>query len=328
MSRTYRATGINLKSMPFGEADRLLTILTREHGLIQAIAMGSRKHNSSLTGRSGLFVVNDLLIVKGRSLDKVTQAETLESYPKLGKDLQKLTVSQYLAELCLCQALSDQPQEELFVTLNQQLQQLQQATPGEVLPCFLYAFVQFLSLGGVVPQVDRCCVTGEPVQPDFTDPSWRSGFSVAAGGVVTLAALEQLRQIPKPVPARSRSHTGLSAYPKESLSSSPAIAEPKPQRLSFNSTGRSRSAHLNRELAATELALLQTLIQALPSSTNQAEPLPLDFAQLASFNELWFSIEQLLRQYAQYHFDRPIRSAALMDACFLNSSISSQSPEL
>src|SRR5512147_915068 len=101
--------------MPFGEADRLLTILTREHGLIQAIAMGARKHSSSLAGRSGLFVVNDLLIVKGRSLDKVTQAETLESYPKLGKDLQKLTVSQYLAELCLCQALSDQPQEELFV---------------------------------------------------------------------------------------------------------------------------------------------------------------------------------------------------------------------
>ncbi len=321
MSRTYRATGINLKSMPFGEADRLLTILTREHGLIQAIAMGSRKHNSSLAGRSGLFVVNDLLIVKGRSLDKVTQAETLESYPKLGKNLQKLTVSQYLAELCLCQALSDQPQEELFVTLNLQLRQLEQAAPGEVLPCFLYAFVQFLSLGGVVPQVDRCCVTGERVQPDFTDPNWRSGFSVAAGGVVTLAALEQLRQIPKPVPARSRFH---STHSQDPFSSKAIISESRPQRLTSYS---SRTPHLNQELAATELALLQTLIQALPSSTNEVEASTLDFAQLAAFNELWFSIEQLLRQYAQYHFDRPIRSAALMDACFLNSPISSQSPE-
>lgn len=322
MSRTYRATGINLKSMPFGEADRLLTILTREHGLIQAIAMGARKHNSSLSGRSGLFVVNDLLIVKGRSLDKVTQAETLESYPKLGKDLQKLTVSQYLAELCLCQALSDQPQEELFVTLNQQLRQLEQVTPGEILPCFLYAFVQFLSLGGVVPQVDRCCVTGERMQPDFADPNWRSGFSVAAGGVVTFAVLEQLRQIPKPVPARSRFH---STHPQDPFSSNTIVSESRPQRLI--SPYSSRTPHLNRELAATELALLQTLIQALPSNTNQAKASALDFAQLASFNEFWFAIEQLLRQYAQYHFDRPIRSAALMDACFLNSSISSQSPE-
>jgi DNA repair protein RecO (recombination protein O) len=325
MSRTYRATGINLKSMPFGEADRLLTILTREHGLIQAIAMGSRKHNSSLAGRSGLFVVNDLLLVKGRSLDKVTQAETLESYPKLGKDLQKLTVSQYLAELCLYQALSDQPQEELFVALNQQLLQLEQAASGEVLPCFLYAFVQLLSLGGVVPQVDRCCITGELLQPDLTDPKWRSGFSVAAGGVVTLAALEELRQIPKPVPARSHSHTDPPVHPTKSRVSSSVVAESKSQRsLSYSS----RSTHLNRELGAIELTLLQTLIQALPSSPTETETSTLDFAQLADFNELWFSIERLLRQYAQYHFDRPIRSAALMDACFLNSSVSSQSPEL
>ncbi|MGC8712201.1 MAG: DNA repair protein RecO [Leptodesmis sp.] len=324
MNRTYRATGINLKSMPFGEADRLLTILTREYGLIQAIAMGARKHNSSLAGRSGLFVVNDLLLVKGRSLDKVTQAETLESYPKLGQNLQKLTVSQYLAELCLCQALSDQPQEELFVALNQQLQQLEQAAAGEVLPCFLYAFVQLLSLGGVVPQVDRCCVTGQPLHPDLTDPNWRSGFSVAAGGVVTLAALQQLRDIPQPIPARSRSHAHSSTSPDASSSSRRIAAETKSQRSTAYS---SRSPHLNRELEAIELTLLQTLIQALPSSPIEPEPSPLDFAQLATFNELWFSIERLLRQYAQYHFDRPIRSAALMDACFLNSSVSSQSPE-
>ncbi|HEY9873712.1 MAG TPA: recombination protein O N-terminal domain-containing protein, partial [Candidatus Obscuribacterales bacterium] len=81
MSRTYKATGINLKSMPLGEADRLLTILTREFGLIRAVAPGARKHHSKLSGRSGLFVVNELLIAQGRSLDKITQAETKESYP-------------------------------------------------------------------------------------------------------------------------------------------------------------------------------------------------------------------------------------------------------
>ena len=109
MSRTYKATGINLKSMPMGESDRLLTVLTREYGLVQVLAMGARKHNSSLAGRSGLFVVNQLLIAKGKSLDKLTQAETLESYPGLAQDLRRLTASQYLAELCLCQALSEQP---------------------------------------------------------------------------------------------------------------------------------------------------------------------------------------------------------------------------
>ena len=69
MSRTYKATGINLKATAFGESDRIVTILTREFGLIRATAPGARKHLSSLGGRSGMFVVNQLLIAKGRSID-------------------------------------------------------------------------------------------------------------------------------------------------------------------------------------------------------------------------------------------------------------------
>src|SRR4028119_989456 len=121
MSRTYKATGINLKSMPLGEADKLVTILTREFGLIRAVAPGARKQKSQLGGRSGLFVVNELLIAKGRSLDKIIQAETKESYPGLGKDLGKLAASQYLAELVLCQADAEQPQEGLYDVLNEHL---------------------------------------------------------------------------------------------------------------------------------------------------------------------------------------------------------------
>ena len=92
MSGTYKATGINLKGIPIGENDRLVTILTREYGLIRAIVPGARKPNSSLGGRSALFVVNNLLIVKGRSLDKITQAQTVITYKKSIGDLGKLAV--------------------------------------------------------------------------------------------------------------------------------------------------------------------------------------------------------------------------------------------
>ena len=69
MSRTYKATGINLKAIPMGENDRLMTILTKEYGLLRAIAPGARKHKSRLGGRSALFVVNELMLSKGKSLD-------------------------------------------------------------------------------------------------------------------------------------------------------------------------------------------------------------------------------------------------------------------
>ncbi|MFO0209302.1 MAG: DNA repair protein RecO, partial [Pseudanabaena sp.] len=98
MPKEYQAIGINLKGMPLGEHDRLLTILTKECGLIKAVATGARKHRSAMAGRSGLFVVNDLQISVGRSMDRIKNAEMLQSFVGLGKTLAKLTAAQYLSE--------------------------------------------------------------------------------------------------------------------------------------------------------------------------------------------------------------------------------------
>lgn len=304
MSRTYKAVGINLKSQPMGESDRLLTILTKEYGLIRAIAMGARKHHSSLSGRSGLFVVNHLLIVKGRSLDKVTQAETLESYPKLGQDLKKLTASQYLAELCLCQALSDQPQEELFALLNHHLKQLERSPDALILPYLVYAIFQLLVLEGVAPEVHRCCVTQQPLNPPVDDPHWRAGFSIPSGGAVKFEVLQNLQQ-------QAPDHT---------------IANPGHSKSSLKHVSR-----LHRAISATELALLQicaSYSQAAGQIGDLNDENLLDTLSVIAEKfsiEHWLAIERFMRQYAQYHFDRPIRSATLVDACFLPSSTSSTS---
>jgi DNA repair protein RecO (recombination protein O) len=285
MSRTYKATGINLKSQPLGESDRLLTILTREFGLVRAIAMGARKHNSKLGGRSGLFVVNDLLIAKGRSLDKITQADTLESYPGLGLDLKKLTASQYLAELCLCQALSEQPQDELFLLLNEHLQRLERSPAPLVMAHLTHAIFQMLVLAGVAPQVYACCMTRQAIAPNFGHSDWRTGFSIPAGGTVTLEVLERLN--------------AQNQHPRPPVASKPSAATQ------------------NVRITAAELFLLQQLAQpqlpdlAVLPATAPAAPVALPSAAL------WCAVERLLRQYSQFHFDRQIRSATLIEACFL-----------
>lgn len=264
MSRTYKATGINLKAIPMGEADRLITILTREHGLVRVMAVGARKQNAKLGGRSDLFVVNDLLIAKGRSLDKVIQAETLASYPGLGQDLKKLTASQYLAELSLCQAMSEQPQEDLFILLNEHLKRLERSPDTLVMAHLTHAVFQLLALGGVAPQVQQCCVTRRPLTPNFADAHWRIVFSIPSGGVVVTAKAER-----------------------------PTLDLP---------------------ITATQLALLQQLAQAaLPDPNSFIPHLPLDSSKVEG---LWRGTERILRLYAQYHFDRVIRSATLIDSCF------------
>ncbi|MGB5595206.1 MAG: DNA repair protein RecO [Crocosphaera sp.] len=200
MSRTYQATGIILKGMPFQEADRLVTLLSPEYGLIRAIVPGARKQKSRLRGRCELFVVNELLIAKGRSLDKIIQAETLESYPGLSKELGKLAAAQYLAEIVLCLALDAEPQPELYELLNEHLRRLEKMSTSESLYGYLaQAVFHLLAIAGIGPQVHRCCLTQEDLTPNFHDPSWCVGFSFDAGGLINLGIKDTEKNIPNPV---------------------------------------------------------------------------------------------------------------------------------
>ncbi len=251
MSQTYQATGINLKGKPFGERDRLLTILTPEYGLIQAVAGGARKYQSRLRGRSELLVVNQMLLVKGRSsLYRLTQAETLYTHSKLSQNLGKLTVSQYLVEIVLRFALSEQPQTELFTLLQEHLHRIEDCSPNpKMLLCLLnQGMFHLLSLAGIAPQLYRCCLTQRPLNLDQRDPHGRIGFSYQAGGIIFQG-----------------------------------------------------NESVNHVLSLAELMLLQQLSEPTLSADISADIVHLQ------------AIEQLLRNYTEYHFHYTIRSASLVE---------------
>ncbi|MBD0386780.1 MAG: DNA repair protein RecO [Nostoc sp. C3-bin3] len=307
MSRTYKATGINLKTQVLGESDKIVTILTPEFGLIRAVAPGARKHNSSLGGRSGMFVVNELLIAKGRSLDKITQAQTLKTYPGLAKNLGKLAASQYLAEIVLCQALSEQPQEELYELFNEHLHRLEalsSANASGVLAHLAHGVFHLLALAGVTPQVQVCCLSGRSLKPDFTNPNWQVGFSIPAGGMVCLEAWESLRR---------EGQRGRGAGEQRKINNQfpmPHAPSPMPHAPSPMPNAQTVVVHrqeipvISSRPGAMELALLQHL--------SQPEIMQIDGAR----DHHWLSVEQILRQYAQYQLGRPIRSATLIDSYF------------
>lgn len=277
MPKEYRATGINLKGMPLGENDRLLTILTKEHGLIRAVATGARKHRSPMAGRSGLFVVNDLQISVGRNMDRIKNAEVLQSFVGLGKTLAKLTAAQYLSELALMQALSAQPQEDLFLVLVEHLNRIQDAENKNVLAHLNHGTYHLLAIAGFAPQVHSCCLTQSPVVANREQQKWKSGFSIVGGGVVNLE-ITDLERDGNP-------------HPDAAVSS---ISDAMHNRISHY-------------LTASELLAMQELAQT-DLADNILETNPTD----------WLAVERLLRAYAQYHFDRPIQSSALIDNCFFN----------
>ncbi|TYQ32067.1 DNA repair protein RecO [Pseudanabaena sp. UWO310] len=299
MPKEYRATGINLKGMPLGENDRLLTILTKEHGLIRAIAAGARKHRSSMAGRSGLFVVNDLQISVGRNMERIKNAEVLQSFVGLGKTLAKLTAAQYLSELALMQALSAQPQEELFLLLVEHLDRIQTAEDRHVLACLNHGIYHLLAIAGFAPQVHNCCITQVSVIAKRGVPKWKAGFSMVGGGVVDLDYLDSDSSDLGSNIGITDIGSGGNPNQGDRLDNHQERGEGLMLESIYN-----RVSHY---LTASELLAIQELAQ-----TDLADNI-LEIPQ-----KDWLVVERLLRAYAQYHFDRPIQSSALIDNCFFN----------
>src|SRR3989449_10366469 len=72
---TYPADAVVLRRLDYGEADRILTLLTREHGKLAVIAKGSRRAKARTGHGLGLFTRAQMLLAKGRNPDVVAQAE-------------------------------------------------------------------------------------------------------------------------------------------------------------------------------------------------------------------------------------------------------------
>src|SRR5437016_3885105 len=97
--RLYASEAIVLRRMDYGEADRILTIMTPELGKLRVIAKGVRKVTSRKAGHVELFTRVKLLMARARTFDIVSQAETIEPYRPLREDLLRGSYAHYLSEL-------------------------------------------------------------------------------------------------------------------------------------------------------------------------------------------------------------------------------------
>lgn len=278
-SNQYKATGIILKGKTFKETDRLVTILTPDYGLITALAPGAKKHQSRLRGRTELFVINELLIIKGRSLDKIIQAETNYTYPGLSQDLGRLAAAQYLAELATYIAVDQQPQADLYELLNEHLRRIEKLQPQiNIYPYIVQGIFHFLAIAGIAPQVHACSLTNAKINLDEISHTWRCGFSFDNGGIVVSDRNSQTPQIID-----------------ENSNDQPTIIQYK--------------------LNALEVGIMQSLSTHSLPNLNQVIPSHL-LAQL-SIDSAWIRIEKILRQYMNHYLGKTIRSADLVDKLYL-----------
>ncbi|MBO0732178.1 MAG: DNA repair protein RecO [Acidimicrobiaceae bacterium] len=122
----YRDEGIVLRTYKLGEADRIVVLLTREHGKVRAVAKGVRKTKSRFGGRLEPLGSVSLLLYRGRELDIITQAEALDSFPLLRADLPRMTDAMALLEAVDHVAQEREPNPELYRMLRGALRTIAQ----------------------------------------------------------------------------------------------------------------------------------------------------------------------------------------------------------
>jgi DNA repair protein RecO (recombination protein O) len=175
----YRSKGIVLRSIRYGEADRILDLYTRDAGLVSAIAKGIRRTKSRFGARLEPLSCVDFVAYHGRTLDTVTQAEVLRSFRGVREDLARFEAAAGMVGSVRALSGGDEADRRVFNLLYNGLDALEERDSG--FEAVEAAFGLKLSiLAGYAPQLDTC-LSCEANPSQLAEPLY---FAPNLGGVL------------------------------------------------------------------------------------------------------------------------------------------------
>ncbi|MSQ07846.1 MAG: DNA repair protein RecO [Dehalococcoidia bacterium] len=129
-AQSFRCEGIVLRHRDAGEADRFITLLTPDRGLVRAVARGARKTTSKIGGHLDLLRHVSLTVSEGHTFRAVGQVEGIESYRGLREDLGRMSRGIYMAELAERFSVEDAPNPSVFRLLASALGLIEKTWDG------------------------------------------------------------------------------------------------------------------------------------------------------------------------------------------------------
>lgn len=174
---TYQADAIVLRRLDYGEADRILTLLTREHGKLSAIAKGSRRAKARAANGLDLFGRSRMMLAKGHNLDVVAQAERRGDVRNISGDLHRTAYACLVAEVADKVLEERHPVDDVFDLVVTTIDRLNvpNRSPRAESAWFL---MRILDLLGYQPQLVDCAGCNESL------PEAAAWFSPLLGGLL------------------------------------------------------------------------------------------------------------------------------------------------
>jgi DNA repair protein RecO (recombination protein O) len=174
--RLYRTPAVILKRMDLGEADRIVTLFSRDEGKVRAVAKGVRRTTSRSAGHLEPFTLSDVLLAVGRELDVVSQADTLDAFREIREDLDLTSHAFYLTELVDLLTEDRAENRAVYEILVEGLRSLRDQPDARLV--LITFHVQLLEVLGYRPELRECVTCRTAIEPE------RNHFSPLLGGVV------------------------------------------------------------------------------------------------------------------------------------------------
>lgn len=162
-----KTDGLVVRQVNYKDNDQILTVLTKEHGLMTLKARGVRSRSSRLKGACQLLAYSEFAIFENRGFHTIDEANAIQMFPELRTDIELLSLASYFAQVAEVLSQEDMPNPELLsLTLNALYALCRRlCTPELVKAAFE---LRAACLGGYTPELSGCAVCGDP-EPDRFD---------------------------------------------------------------------------------------------------------------------------------------------------------------
>lgn len=162
-----KTDGLVVRQVNYKDNDQILTVLTKEHGLMTLKARGVRSRSSRLKGACQLLAYSEFTVFENRGFHTIDEANAIQMFPELRTDIELLSLASYFAEVAEVLSQEDMPNPELLsLTLNALYALCRRlCTPELVKAAFE---LRAACLGGYTPELSGCAVCGDP-EPDRFD---------------------------------------------------------------------------------------------------------------------------------------------------------------
>lgn len=170
-----KTRGIVIKEVGVGEADKIITIFSRNRGRISALAKGGKRPRSKLSAGSQLMCYGEYVLFSGKDMYQVNSCEVLEPFYDIRNDMVRLTYAAHFLDIVMEIIQENQPSPKLLQLLLNSLFMLTKEEKSPELVSRIFE-LRALSTAGYAPHIRNCIICGREQEKFYSFSYSKSGF--------------------------------------------------------------------------------------------------------------------------------------------------------